>query len=455
MKITFCGGARMVTGANYLLDFGSVKILVDCGLNQGSKYAEDLNYQPFDYNPAEVNYVFVTHSHIDHIGRLPKLYRDGFRGKVFATAATADLMAVALPDNMKQIQQEALDNGHAPLFEQKDLDGLISLVHPVEYHEPVELDGIKAVFLDAGHILGSSIVQMNWHEDGIEKRISFSGDLGNPPTPFLRDTEPAVDSDYVLIESAYGDRIHEDRSQRQKKLCAVIEKAINNRGVLMIPSFAIERTQELLFELNELFNSKRIPKVPVFIDSPLAIKMTAVYKNHQENFNKAASYLIDSGDDVFNFPGLTMTASTEESKAINNVPAPKIIIAGSGMSQGGRILHHEARYLPDPSSTILFVGYQVDGSLGRRIQKGDKEVRVLGQTVPVRCHVETISSYSAHADQRGLLNWLELSKDGNGKPKKVFVVQGEEEAAKTLASLAHDNLGLDAVAPTDKQTFEL
>lgn len=446
----------MVTGANYLLDTGSMKMLVDCGLNQGSKYAEDLNYQPFDYNPAEVKYVFVTHSHIDHIGRLPKLYKDGFRGRVFATAATAELMSVALPDNMKQIQQEAKDNGHAPLFEQRDLEGLLSLVQPVKYHEQIELEeDIKVSFLDAGHILGSAIVQMNWQDGGVAKRISFSGDLGNPPTPFLRPTEPAPDSDYILIESAYGDRVHEERSQRQKKLFALIEKSMNAGGVLMIPSFAIERTQELLFELNELFNSKRIPKVPVFIDSPLAIKMTAVYKNHEEDFSKEAIYLIDSGDDVFNFPGLTMTATTEQSKAINEVPAPKIIIAGSGMSQGGRILHHEIRYLPDPNSTILFVGYQVDGSLGRRIQKGEKSVRILGQPVNINCNVETISSYSAHADQKGLLKWLEAAKSGNGKPKKVFVVQGEEEAAKTLASLAHDSLDLDAIAPLDKETFEL
>jgi len=452
MRLTFYGGARSVTGANYLLDTGSTKLLVDCGLNQGTKYAEDLNYRPFSYNPTEIKYVFITHSHIDHMGRLPKLFKDGFRGTVYSTAATRDLRGVALPDNMKQIQHEAEENGHAPLFGQEDLDGLIPLIRGVDYYEEVDFGGgIKAVFHDAGHILGSAIVEIRWQD----KKIFFSGDLGNPPTPLLRPTDAVHDADYIVIESAYGDRVHEEKEERRGKLISVIEDTIKRGGVLMIPSFAIERTQELLFELNELFNSGSIPQVPVFIDSPLAIKMTGVYKKHPECFNKEAVYLIKSGDDVFNFPGLKMTVTAEESKAINSVPPPKIIIAGSGMSQGGRILHHEVRYLSDPNSTILFVGYQVDGSLGRRIQRGEKEVRVLGQSVPVNCHVETLSGYSAHADQPALLRWVAGSKQDDKEPQEVFVVQGEEQAAKTLASLVHDNLGINAVAPVEEESFEL
>jgi len=479
MKLIFYGGARSVTGANYLLDTGTVKMLIDCGLNQGTKYAEDLNYQPFNYNPEEIDYVFVTHSHIDHIGRLPKLFKDGFRGKIYTTAATRDLMAVALPDNMKQIQQEAKENGHAPLFEQKDLDGLTSLVQGVNYYEPIDLGGgVKVIFHDAGHILGSSIVEIQWKavssfqflassknsdlqslETSNQKletrKIYFSGDLGNSPTPLLRPSDTINGADYVVVESAYGDRVHEAREERREKLISAIEDTIKHEGVLMIPSFAIERTQELLFELNEFFNANRIPKVPIFIDSPLAIKMTAVYQRHPECFNKEAVYLIRSGDDIFNFPGLKMTATTEESKMINDIPPPKVIIAGSGMSQGGRILHHEIRYLPDPKSAILFVGYQVDGSLGRRIQKGDKEVRILGQSVPVNCRVENLSGYSAHADQPGLLKWVASSKREGGEPQEVFVVQGEEEAARTLANLVHDNLGINAVAPAEGESFDL
>jgi metallo-beta-lactamase family protein len=478
MKLIFYGGARSVTGANYLLDASAIKILVDCGLNQGSKYAEDLNYQPFDYNPAEIDFVLVTHSHIDHIGRLPKLCKDGFRGKIYATKATRDLMEVALPDNLKLIQQEAEEDGHPPLFEEKDVEELISLVQGIDYYEEINLgDGVKAIFRDAGHILGSSIVEVQWkavssfqfldssknsdfqspktsNQKLETRKIYFSGDLGNPPTPLLRPTDSIEEADYVVVESAYGDRAHEEQSQRRERLAKVIMETVEREGVLMVPSFAIERTQELLFELNELFNNKRIPQVPVFIDSPLAIKMTAVYKRHPECFNKETVYLIKSGDDVFDFPGLKMTSTVEESKKINDVPPPKIIIAGSGMSHGGRILHHEIRYLPDPKSTILFVGYQVDGSLGRQIQKGEKEVKILGQTVSVNCHVETLSSYSAHADQIGLLKWVASSKY-DSKPEKVFVVQGEEEAAKTLANLIHDNLGINAIAPQAGDSFEL
>ena len=455
MKITFFGGARVVTGANYLLEHESTKILVDCGLNQGSKYAEDLNYQPFKYDPTEIGFVFITHSHIDHIGRLPKLFKDGFRGKIYATSATRDLMAVALPDNMKQITEEAKDMGHEPLFKQEDLDGLMALVEGVSYSETIELgDGLTATFHDAGHILGSSIVEIKQGD----KKIYFSGDLGNPPTPLLRITEKITDADYIVVESAYGDRVHEGHEARRDKLISIIESTIKRGGVLMIPSFAVERTQELLYELNGLFNDKRIPRVPVFVDSPLAIKMTGVYKMHPEYFNKETAYLIKSGDDIFNFPGLKMTATSEESKKINEVPSPKIIIAGSGMSQGGRILHHEIRYLSDPNSTILFVGYQVDGSLGRRIQKGDKEVRIMGQPVPVNCNIENLSAYSAHADQPGLLRWIGAStsdEGGLGKLKKVFVVQGEEESAKTLANLVREKYGVDAVAPGEGESFEL
>lgn len=462
MKLTFYGGARSVTGANYLLQHNGAKLLVDCGLNQGTMYAEELNYQLFPYNPKEIGYVFITHSHIDHIGRLPKLYKDGFRGKVYTTTATRDLMEVALPDNLNKILDEAKQMGHAPLFTKKDVTGLMGLVEGVFYNEPVELgDGIVATFHDAGHILGSAIVEIRWPSPTINHQLStisgirkiyFSGDLGNPPTPLLRPTEQIHDADYIVVESAYGDRAHEAREERKNRLISVIAETVRREGVLMVPSFAVERTQELLFTLNELFNAKHIPRVPVFVDSPLAIKMTEVYRRHPEYFNKETAYLIDSGDDVFHFPGLKLTITTEESKAVNDVPAPKIIIAGSGMSQGGRIVHHELRYLPDPNSTILFVGYQVDGSLGRRIQKGDSPVKILGQAVPVRCRIETISSYSAHADQPALLRWVASSKN---TLKKTFVVQGEEESAKTLANLMHDNLGLDAVAPVEGENFNL
>lgn len=451
MKLTFYGGAESVTGANYLLEFDSIKGIVDCGLHQGSKYAEDLNYTPFAYDPKTIEFVFITHSHIDHVGRLPKLYKDGFRGTVYVTEATADLMAVALPDNMHQITREAEEEHHAPLFEQKDLDGVMKLVKGVPYDKPIPLaPGITAKLHDAGHVLGSAIIEFQFQN----KKLFFTGDLGNPPTPLLRKTEFVHDADYVVIESAYGDRVHEAREERREKLKAIIKESIARKGTLMIPSFALERTQELLFELNELHNKGEIPKVPVFIDSPLAIKLTGVYAQHSGDFNVEVQHMIGAGDDIFNFPGLKFTPTPDESKRINNVPGPKIIIAGSGMSQGGRILHHERRYLSDPNSTILFVGYQVDGSLGRKIQKGEKQVMVFNEQVVVRCHVETLSSYSAHADQPALLRWV---KEANQKKKlkKVFVVQGESNAAATLANLIHDNLDIEALVPKEGDSFEL
>ena len=451
-----------MTGANYHLEYKGVEMLVDCGLNQGTKYAEDLNYEPFGYDPSKIKYVFITHSHIDHIGRLPRLYRLGFRGVVYASSATRDLIAVALPDNMKHINREAEESGREPLFEEDDLNGFLSLVQSVEYDEAFNLDeNLKVTFHDAGHILGSTIVEINFDGADERQKLFFTGDLGNPPTPLLKITEEVKEADYIVIESAYGDRIHEPPEERKEKLARVMKETIGRGGVLMIPSFALERTQDLLFELHEMKKMGEVPDIPVFVDSPLAIRMTEVYKRHMRvkndhtsEFNKTITDLIQKDGDIFDFPGLKLTSAVEESKAINDIPAPKIIIAGSGMSQGGRILHHELRYLSDPKNTILFVGYQVDGSLGRRIQRGEKQVRIFGQTVDVRCHVETITGYSAHADQADLLAWVKQAARG-GRLKEVFVVQGEENAAKTLANLIRDRLSIPARAPKPGEQFEV
>ncbi len=471
MRITFHGGARSVTGSNYLLDFGppppsaspgggadgGKKLLIDCGMFQGSKYSEDMNYEKFPYNPTEIDIVFITHSHTDHVGRLPKLYKEGFKGKVYATNAALDLMRKALPDSLKLITQEAEQSGHEPLFALKDLEGVLELAHGVSYEEEIDVgDGIKAVFHDAGHILGSAIIEIkspSKSQANLE-RIYFTGDLGNPPTPLLQEPYYSNDADYVVIESAYGSRTHEDKEERRNILRDVIIETVKRKGVLMIPSFAMERTQELLYELNNLFNDKKIPKVPVFVDSPLAINLTEVYKKYPDYFNKKTRYIINSGDDIFHFPGLEFTRSTEESKKINEVLAPKIIIAGSGMSTGGRILHHERRYLSDPKSTILFIGYQVKNSLGRRILDGEKEVKIFGGMVPVNCHIEAIGGYSAHADQNGLLEWVK-SAAGSGKLKKVFVVQGEEESSLAIAREIKRTIDIDAVVPNQGESFEL
>ena len=359
-------------------------------------------------------------------------------------------MAVALPDNLQRITEEAQQTGHAPLFDAEDVIGLLRLVEGVDYGTVLSVGDTQVTFRDAGHILGSAIVEITT----TGKTIVFSGDLGNPPSLLLHDPVVPQSADYLVIESAYGDRTHEARLERSAKLAKVITKTIARQGVLLIPSFALERTQELLFELDRLFTEKKLPAIPVFLDSPLAIKLTEVYRQHSGYFNQTADAIIKSGDDIFNFPLLKLTPSVEQSKAINDTPAPKIIIAGSGMSHGGRILHHELRYLSDPNSTILFVGYQVDGSLGRHIQRGDKSVSILGQKVMVNCQLENITSYSGHADQATLLNWAKTAND-NHPLEQVFVVQGEETPAKTLANLIHEQIGVAALAPEAGQTFDL
>lgn len=451
MKITFYGGAQIVTGSNYLLEVGGLRIIVDCGMFQGSSDAEMRNYEKFAYDPSLVNYVFLTHSHADHTGRLPKLYKEGFRGVVYATPPTLDMTWIALPDNLALLTSEAKKSQHEALFSQDDLIGIMGLAKGVGYGTPIDLGpGVQAILHDAGHILGSTIVEIR--AEG--KRIYFSGDLGNPPTPLLRPFEYPVDADYIVIESAYGNRIHEDRATRREELRSVVKDTITRGGVLMIPSFAIERTQELLFELNNMHNEKEIPDVPIFVDSPLAIKLTEVYQKYPDYFNKDAVYLISFGDDLFNFPGLQYMRTTEESKQINDVPRPKIIIAGSGMSTGGRILHHEHRYLPDPNSTILFIGFQAQGTLGRRILDGAKSVKILGEAVPVNSRIKAIGGYSAHADQPTLMKWLAQGAAG-GHLKQVFVVQGEIESADTLALRVTQQLGVPAMAPTPGQEVEL
>ncbi len=457
MKLTFYGGAGEVTGANYVIECAGAKIMVDCGLAQGGRFAERGNYKPFPYKPQEIKAIFITHAHIDHIGRLPKLYKEGFRGDIFATHATLDLARISLDDSVRILKDEAEDLKEQPLYTEADIIGAWKLTHGKKYHEEIIVTpNIKVKFNDAGHILGSSIIEIFLEEnDSFGKlrtsKIVFSGDLGNPPTPLLRPTEFIDKADYVLVESAYGDRLHEDKSQRQEKLRQVIENTIVNGGVLMIPAFALERTQELLFELNNLAESGRIPRIPVFIDSPLAIKATAIYQKYPDYFNNEAAYLIKSGDDLFNFPGLEFSLTTESSKAINNVPPPKIIMAGSGMSEGGRILHHERRYLPDPKSTLLVIGYQVSGTLGRRLLDGAQEIKMFRENIPVRAQIKAIGGYSAHADQAGLLAWVGHTKG----VKKIFVVQGEEKPASVLAGKIKNDLGVEAAVPPAGEVFEL
>lgn len=438
-----------MTGANYLLETNQTKILVDCGLFQGGRDARKMNQQDFPYKPSEIKAVLITHAHIDHIGRLPYLIKKGFKGKIFATRPTKDFARAMLFDAEEINYEISKTTGQEYFYNKSDVEKTLALFQGIDYGEKVELGkDISFCLRDAGHVLGSAIIEV-WAEN---KKVVFSGDLGNPPVPVLRPTEFIKKADYVLVESTYGDRLHEDKEQRKDLLEDAIESTITRGGTLLIPSFALERTQEILYELNELIENHRIPKVPVFLDSPLAIKLTEIYKKYPEYFNQEAVSLIKSGDQLFEFPGFKMTRTTVESKAINLVNPPKIIIAGSGMSTGGRIMHHEIRYLSDPKNTFLIICYQAPGTLGRKILDGTKQVEIFGQQIPNKIQIKAIGGYSAHADQESLCYWVRQMKD---TLKKVFIVQGEEKAALALSCHIRDHLGLSTEVPEHGQVFEL
>ncbi|MBI2013476.1 MAG: MBL fold metallo-hydrolase [Candidatus Colwellbacteria bacterium] len=447
LKLKFYGAARRTSGSNFLLESsntkGAISILVDCGLHQGSHFCEKHNFEPFKYDPKEVKAIFVSHAHIDHTGLIPKMYAHGFRGKVFSTGPTKDFAYELLLDSEDILKREAEREKKQPIYTKADVDSVMALWESVDYGGTVEVDGFKAIFKNAGHILGSASIII----EAEGKKIIFSGDLGNSHPALINKYDLIEEPvDYCLVESTYGDRLHGDLSAKEGILEDVVEETVKAGGVLMIPAFAMERTQMLLAQLDELVENGRIPRVPVFIDSPLAIRLSSIYKWYYDKFiNEEAKKIIGTSRMFFDFPGLKVTNTTRQSIAINKVPAPKIIIAGSGMSNGGRILRHEARYLSDPKSTILFVGYQAEGTLGRRILDGEKTVKILREKVSVRARVVNIPEYSAHADQKDLLEWLYPMRKSL---KKVFVVQGEQHASETLAVLIKDKLAVDAVAPS-------
>ena len=440
----------MVTGSNYLLEESGEKILIDCGLHQGSRFCEAHNFEPFEYNPAEISAVFITHAHIDHTGLLPKLVKEGFKGRVYSTSATRDFAELLLLDSEHILIEEAERLNKPVIYTVREIEDLMANWQGVDYRETINLKNFKVKFYNAGHILGSSFIEV----ESKGKKVIFSGDLGNSPAPIIGAREnPPSDIDYCLIESTYGDRIHEDLPRRKEILRDIIKDTAKSGGVLMIPAFAMERTQELLFELNDLVENGRVPRLPIFLDSPLAIKLTKVYDKHRNYWlDEKALELIKSGDAIFSFPGLKMTMTTEESKAINEVPPPKVVIAGSGMSTAGRILHHEKRYLPDPKSVLLIVGYQSVGSLGRKIIDGARSVKIFGEEISVNCKIKAIGGYSAHADQPQLLEWLKPMKNSL---RKIFAVQGENESSSAFAQKIKDELAIPAEVPDLLTSIEL
>lgn len=445
LALTFCGGAGSVTGANFLLESDQTKILIDCGLEQGTTVADEFNHRPFAFNPSSVNILLITHAHIDHVGRIPKLVRDGFKGVIYSTPETRELSVLMLDDALKLTTQEAARKNIPALYNSDDVKRAFNNWKTIPYHQKTRISPDFEVYLkDAGHVLGSSMYEILYNG----KKIVFTGDLGNSPTPLLRDTEDITDADYLIMESVYGDRNHESKEDRRMKLEDVIEDTVLKKGVLMIPSFSLEKTQVILYEINELIEEGRVQSIPVYIDSPLAIKITEIYKRYPVDFNPETKALIKKGDDIFNFPKLHFTETSDESKAILHTPNPKIVIAGSGMSNGGRIMHHEINYLPHPENTLLQVGYQAVNSIGRHISDGAKEIHIFGQPVKVNARIEHIDGYSSHKDSDHLFAFVEKTAD---TVQKVFVTMGEPKSSMFLVQRLRDYLGIDAYVPKEDE----
>lgn len=470
--ITFCGGVSSVTGANFLLDVNkyneksvliSKKILVDCGMEQGSEKAKIYNASPFIFDPKEVDILLVTHAHMDHIGLIPKLIKHGFRGVIYSTPETKDLSMFMLDDALKLITQSAEEHKTDPLYEEEDVKITFQLWKTIPYHTDFKLcsfvedseerkNTIHVYLKDAGHVLGSSMFEIHVPLNGIERKFLFTGDLGNSPCPILKDTESIEGVDYVVMESVYGDRNHEDRKDRLHKLQTAIEDTIERNGILLIPSFSLEKTQEVLYEMNKLFEDGVVRSIPVYLDSPLATKLLPIYKKYIKDYNKEATDRRLHGDDILNFKSLHIVGSAEESKAIKFSKNPKIIMAGSGMSTGGRIMHHELNYLDDDNTILLFMGFQALGTLGREIRDGAKKVTIYGHDVHIRAEIQTIDGYSGHKDSDNLQEFVATTAD---TVKKIFVTMGETKSALFLVQRLRDYQGLDAVHPEQGETVTL
>ena len=458
MKLTFLGAARNVTGSRYLLETSNARILIDCGLFQEREFRYR-NWEPFSIPPSSINAILLTHAHLDHSGLIPKVCREGFRSNIYCTRATTDIVKIMLLDSAKLQEEDAelKRRRHAregrrgpypeiPLYTIEDAEASFACFsHTVRYSEPVMIsDGIEASFHDAGHVLGSSMIQIRVSQGAKERTLLFSGDVGRWHLPMLRDPSLFTRADYVIVESTYGDRLHGDQAEIADNLAEIINSTYQTGGNIVIPSFALERAQEVLYYLNQLLISNRIPHLPVFLDSPMAISVTEVFKAHPEAYDQDMTRLLESNRSPFEFPGLRMTKTVEDSKSINRFRGTAIIIAGSGMCTGGRIKHHLVQNISRPESTILFVGYQARGTLGRQIVDGSKDVRILGQYYPVRARVAQMSGFSAHADRDELMKWLSAFKK---PPKQLFVTHGEPEVADNFCEYISKKMAWKVSSP--------
>ncbi|WP_027364840.1 MBL fold metallo-hydrolase RNA specificity domain-containing protein [Desulfotruncus alcoholivorax] len=463
MQITFYGAAQTVTGSCYLLETGDKKIMVDCGMFQGHRLSRERNYLPFAVIPASVDYLLLTHAHIDHSGLVPKFYKNGFKGRALATDATVDLLEVLLPDSghiqemeIERLNRKARRAGKKlldPIYTAEDAFGCVREIERVKYKQVISLDNnISIRFNDAGHILGSAILEI-WVREGTKQtKLVFSGDLGAKDKPFVNDPALIDEADYLVMECTYGDRLHQDKGHRLEKLRQVIKETYDRGGNVIIPAFAVERTQDLLYDIGQLVIKNEIPPVQVFIDSPMAVAATEVFMKHPNYFDQDTGKLIASGINPLAMPNLHFSRTADESRQINEIKSGAIVLSASGMCDAGRIKHHLKHNLWRPECTVLFVGYQAPGTKGQRLLSGVGSIRIHGEEIAVKAGIKSIDGYSSHADQEGLLEWL---GSFNKLPGRVFLVHGDPEALAAMEKLIPEKTRVDAYAPAWQETIQL
>ncbi len=498
ISIQFLGAAGCVTGSQFLVTAADRRVLIDCGMFQGSPEEVERNHLPFAFKADALDAAILTHAHLDHCGRLPALVKAGFRGPIHGTHATADLAEIVLrdsaklqveftnrwnrrhareaekaaaggtseataretdeesfPERLRKAAPEGRTDTREPLYAESDVETTIQQFRGADYGAEIAVtDGVTAVLHDAGHILGSAIIELRVTDGSESLTIIFSGDLGRDGTPILRDPTPISHADHVVVESTYGNREHDPHDEAIGELVTAISEVSADEGVLLVPAFAIGRTQEVIWVLDQLAREGRIPRVPLYLDSPMASRATSVYHDHPETYDEETAKLLRSGDSPLEYPGQQFTDTVEESKSIRHATRPIMVVASSGMLTGGRIMHHLKDFLPDPKCTLLFIGYQGEGTLGRRLQDGGKTARIDGREIAVRCRVRSISGFSAHADQHELETWLGHF-GADGKPKTVFIVHGDPDAAEAFAARIRSELHMDAHIAKHRETVTL
>ena len=473
MNVTFLGATKTVTGSNFLVEGAGKKFLVDCGMYQGSAADEFENEAPFLFNVDEIDFVLLTHAHIDHSGRIPKLYNEGYRKQVIATKATCDLCSIMLPDSghIQEMEVEWKNRKRErkgedplpPLYTAEDAARSLEIFRPVQYDEIIDIDeNIKVRFNDAGHMLGSSIIEVWITENEETKKIVFTGDLGNNDIPLLSPPTMISDADYLIMESTYGNRLHMKNDDKAEIFLNIVYETLEKGGTVVIPSFAVGRTQEILYELNRIKEVKhdeefykkyqKLMSIPVYVDSPLAISATEIFKENMNLFNEETQEIINAGDNPLEFSGLKFTRTADESKELNASEESSIIISASGMCEVGRIKHHLKHHLWDPNSTILFVGYQAPGTLGRKLVDGEKKVKIFGEEIAVNARIEYIEGYSGHADQEWLMNFV---YSFTYPPKHIFLVHGEPEGQVVLKQKLEENTEIPITIPDFGEKYEL